>query len=104
MATAVSYVHDTAQVIFNSATTSAVTFLSFCNSSAAPVVINMYVVPAGGTLANDCLVYSNLEIPPYDTYQIYVGNEKLILSPGDTVYADADTDSIVNAVISYAGV
>lgn len=104
MATAASYVYSTTQSIFTSTVTSAVTFLSFCNNSSVPVTINMYVVPAGSTLGGECLVYSLLQIPPYDTYQIYVGNEKLILAPGDAIYVDADADSVVNAVISYASV
>jgi hypothetical protein len=104
MATSVNLVTITTQPIFTSVVNTAITFMSFCNHSATPVTINMYVVPAGETVSNSCLVYSLLQIPPYDTYQIYVGNEKLILAPGDMIYSDADIDSVVNVVTSYTSV
>lgn len=101
MTISVAELTTTPQALFTSVTNSAITFLSYCNNSSGPVVINMYVVPAGHTLGSDCLLYSNLEIPAYDTYQIYVGNEKLVLSPGDSVYADASVDLVVNTILSY---
>jgi hypothetical protein len=35
-----------------------------------------------------------------DTYQIYVGGEKLLLGNGDSIYATA-TANTLNAVVSY---
>ena len=104
MATSVNLLTTTTQSIFTSVANTAITFMSFCNHTSVPVTINMYVVPAGETISNTCLVYSLLQIPPYDTYQIYVGNEKLILAPGDEIHSDADIDSVVNVVTSYTSV
>jgi len=87
--------------LFTATSDSAVTFLSFCNKSVGTVDINMYVVPAGHPVDQDCMVYSSLSIPPKDTYQIYVGNEKLVLSVGDSIYANATVNSVVNTVLSY---
>jgi hypothetical protein len=101
MAVSVAQLTSTPQSLFTSLTTSAITFLSFCNNDSGPVTINMYVVPAGETVGPTCLLYSNLTIPPYDTYQIYVGNEKLILGPADSIYCDATVDLVVNTVLSY---
>jgi hypothetical protein len=104
MATSVNLLTTTDQPIFDSATNTAITFMSYCNNSAATVTINVYVVPAGETVGPNCLLYAALQIPPYDTYQIYVGNEKLILAPGDMIYASADVDFVVNVVTSYTSI
>lgn len=87
--------------IFNSLTNSALTFLSLCNTTTSDVTISLFVVPAGTTMNQSCTVYSELVIPAKDTYQIYVGNEKLLLGPGDSIYAEANFPNAINAVISY---
>lgn len=87
--------------IFASITNSAVTFLSLCNTTSNDVTINLLVVPDGVVVNQTCTVYSELVIPANDTYQIYVGNEKLLLGPGDSIYAEANFPNAVNAVISY---
>jgi hypothetical protein len=101
MAVSVEVLTTVPQPVFTATSSSAITFLSFCNDSSSPVVINMYVVPAGQIVDPSCLVFRYLEIPPYDTYQIYVGNEKLILDGGDSIHADATTGSVIRAVTSY---
>lgn len=89
--------------IFTSTNNSAITFLSLCNTSSNDVTVNFYVVPNGLAVSSACLVYSNLVIPAGDTYQIYVGNEKLLLGSGDAIYAECNYSAVVSAVISYTG-
>lgn len=87
--------------IFVSVNNSAVTFVSLCNTTSSDVTINLFVVPDGVVVNQSCTVYSQLVIPANDTYQIYVGNEKLLLGPGDSIYAEANFPNAINAVISY---
>jgi hypothetical protein len=87
--------------IFVSTNNSAITFLSLCNTTTNDVTINFFVVPNGVVINDSCTVYSELVIPAGDTYQIYVGNEKLLLGPGDSIYAEANFPAAISAVISY---
>ena len=79
----------------------AVTFLSLCNYSAGNVLANVHIVPSGAAASNTNLVLSSIEITSKDTYQFYVGNEKLLLTNGDSVQVDANAATALNAVVSY---
>lgn len=87
--------------VYVSSGNTAVTFLSLCNYSVANVTANVFVVPSGDTAGNLNLVLSTLEITPGDTYQFYVGNEKLLLETGDSIQVDASANSSLSAVVSY---
>lgn len=87
--------------VYTSIGNSAITFLSLCNYSASNVTANLYVVPNGDSASSQNLVISNLLIPADDTYQFYVGNEKLLLSNGDTVQVNAAINSAISTVTSY---
>lgn len=101
MTIAVEVLQTAPQPIFNSLTNSAITFLSLCNTSLTDTIINVYVVPNGVSVNASCTICSKLLIPAGDTYQIYVGNEKLLLGVGDSIYAEANYPNAINAVISY---
>ena len=79
----------------------AVTFLSLCNYSAGNVIANVHVVPSGDTASNTTVVLASIEIATKDTYQFYVGNEKLLLANGDSIQVDANASTALNAVVSY---
>ena len=82
---------------------SAITFMSICNHSAGNVVA--YVVPSGDSAANVNLVLSSLLITAGDTYQFYAGGEKLLMSNGDSVQADANVGlGNVSVVTSYTSI
>ena len=78
-----------------------VTFLSLCNYTASNVTANVFVVPSGGTAGNLTAVLANIEIPGQDTYQFYVGNEKLILSNNDSIQANAGANNSIAVLTSY---
>jgi hypothetical protein len=82
----------------------AVTFLSLCNYSSNPVTVNLYIVPATATADTTNIVYSNLQLTANDTYQLYLGGEKLLLSNGDTIQVSANTATSVTAVTSYTSI
>ena len=87
--------------VYTSTGNTVLTFLSLCNYSVANVTANVYVVPNGGTIDNSTVVLANLVIPSEDTYQFYVGNEKLIFSNGDSIQVNASGNSAITAISSY---
>jgi hypothetical protein len=104
MPIALGNLQTTAGNIYVSTGNSAITFLSLCNHSAANVTANVYVVPAGDTASNLNIVLSEIEISALDTYQFYVGGEKLLLSAGDAVFANASTSGDITTVTSFTPV
>jgi hypothetical protein len=79
----------------------AITFLSLTNYSASNVIANVFVVPSGNTAGNLNLVLSQIEIATLDTYQLYAGGEKLLLSNGDSVQANANVNNALTTVTSF---
>lgn len=79
----------------------AVTFLSITNYSAGNITANVFVVPSGDTAGNLNIILSQIEIATLDTYQIYSGGEKLLLSNGDSVQANANANNSITTVTSY---
>jgi len=104
MPISLSNLDTTAGNIYVSAGNSAITFLSLCNHSVANVVANVYVVPAGDTAGTDNIVLSELEISSQDTYQFYVGGEKLLLANGDAIMANAGSSGAITTVTSFTPV
>lgn len=79
-----------------------VTFMSLTNYTGSNVTANVYVVPSGDSASNSNIILSQIELTSLDTYQIYAGNEKLLLSNDDTIQADASANSSVTVVTSYS--
>lgn len=87
--------------VYVSTGNTAVTFLSLCNFSVANVTANLHVVPNGDTAGNVNLVLASLDIEPGDTYQFYVGNEKLLLTNGDSIQASVSSNAAVACLTSF---
>jgi len=104
MPIAIGNVDITATTVYTSSGNTAITFLSLCNYSAGNIVANVYVVPNASTSANLNTVLKSIEIAIGDTYQLYAGGEKLLLSNGDRVQVDANAANSLNAVTSYTQV
>ena len=104
MPIALGNIANTLSTVYTSSGDTAVTFLSICNYSAGNVTANVYVVPSGEIASNLTTVLSQIEIAANDTYQFYAGNEKLVMSNGDSVVADANVDNAVTTVTSYTGI
>jgi hypothetical protein len=101
MPIATGNVTTTAAAVYTSSGNTAVTFLSICNYSAGNITANVYAVPNGGSPGNLNAVLSAIEIASKDTYQLYAGNEKLVLGNGDSLQANANVDNAVTTVTSY---
>lgn len=90
--------------VYVSSGNTAVTYLSLTNISAGNVLANVYVVPSGDTAGNTNVTLLQIEIATLDTYQLYAGNEKLLLSNGDSIQANSNAASSITAVCSYTNV
>lgn len=89
--------------VYTSSGNTAITWLSLNNWGPSNVTANIHAVPNGETADTVNQIAYSLLLQSGDTYQIYVGNEKLLLDNGDFVYADA-TANTVSAVTSYTSV
>lgn len=101
MTIAVGNVTTTAASVYTSSGNTVVTFLSICNYTGTDAVANVWVVPNGSSAANATAVINALAVGNTDTYQFYVGNEKLILGNGDSIQINASADNLLTTVVSY---
>lgn len=108
MAIAVNTVDTTVKTIYTSVNDTVVTFFSMTNSSTIPVTVDVYVVPSDindfSTISESAIVLSNLEIVSDDTYQFFVGGEKLLLADGDQIQIRASENSAINTCVSFTEV
>ena len=82
----------------------AITWLSITNYTAGNVTANVWLVPSGGSVSNLNAILSSIEIAANDTYQLYSAGEKILLSNGDAVQANANVDNAVNTVTSFTSI
>jgi hypothetical protein len=103
MTIALGNVTTAAGNVYASSGNTVVTFLSLTNYSVANVTANVFVVPAGGSAGNATILFQNLDLTVGETYQIYAGNEKLILGNNDSIQANSSADNSVTTIVSYTG-
>ena len=65
--------------IYTSSGNTVVTWLSLCNTTAGNITANVHVLASGASANSMNTIISNVLITIGDTYQIYTGNEKLLL-------------------------
>ena len=93
-----------ANAVYTSSGNNAITSLTLCNYSSGNVTANVFVVPSGQSPDTTNIMFSNLTLQPYDTYQIYQAAEKLLLGNGDTIRANSSANSSVTVVTSYTSI
>jgi len=92
--------------VYTSGGNTAITWLTMTNYGNADVSANVYVVPSGSSPGNVNIIVASLDILSAanttggDTYQLYVGGEKLLLNNGDSIFANSSANTL-NAVTSY---
>ena len=89
--------------VYTSSGNTAVTWLSLNNWGPANVTANIYAVPSGNTVGTSTQIAYALLLQSGDTYQLYVGNEKLLLNNNDFISVNA-TANTITAVTSYTSV
>lgn len=81
---------------------SVVSFLQITNFSGNTVEANVFVVPSGATAnVQTNLILDSLSIASKNSYQLYTGNEKIVLANGDAIQIAANVANSLNTVISY---
>ena len=87
--------------VYASSGNTVVTFLSLTNYSASNVTANVFVVPSGSSASNATILFQNLDLTIGETYQIYAGNEKLILANNDSIRANSSANNSVTTIVSF---
>jgi hypothetical protein len=80
----------------------AITSMFFCNTTTQDSILQIHLVPDGGTYLTPNKIVHNLLISPGDTFSF--DTEKIILDSGDSVRAKADPAASISATISYVRV
>lgn len=82
----------------------AITSMVINNFTSNTVTANLYAVPAGGSANTQNLILTNIEMTGFETYQLYVAAEKLLLGNNDSIQAVANSTGNLNIVTSYTTV
>lgn len=76
----------------------AVTCMIFCNTSTSDVVLNLYAVPDGLSVAPQTQIIKDLTIPAGETFTF--DSEKVILSTDDRIRAIANVSGRLSVTVS----
>ena len=88
--------------VYTSSGSSAITAIYLCNIDTSARTFDIYAVPnAAATFANS-RIYSGVTVQANDTYVI--DTEKLILSNGDSIKANASSTNSFAVTVSYIGI
>ena len=89
--------------VYVSSGNSAITAMYLCNIDSTARTFDIYVCPSGNSLTlSSSRIYSGVQIQTGDTY--VVDSEKLILSGGDMLKANASGSNSISMTISYIGI
>jgi hypothetical protein len=92
----------TTTAIFSATGEQAITTIMFCNTDdMQDAAFDVYVVGNGNVVGASTQVLNNIQLPGGETF--VMDAEKLILSNGDVIYAQASVDSIISASVSSVG-
>lgn len=98
-------VTTTETVTYTSTNDTALTFMSLCNYNTIDVVVDIHVIAGGGAAAVTNFLIKEITIVPGDTYILYHGNEKIVLSDTDEVrVVPAGASVALTVITSYMGV
>lgn len=85
----------------------AITVMLFCNnntpdpldSNAGKTLFDVYVVPQNGSISNENRIMNQVPLDAGDTFTF--DSVRLVLSPGDRVFALSTNSNIVSSTISF---
>lgn len=93
-----SVIGTTPSAFYTSIGDTAVTCVYLCNTSSATVTFSLYAVPLGGAAVASTKIYDSVVLTSKDTYVIDM--EKLVLSDGDSLRAEADQSNAITITVS----
>lgn len=85
--------------VYSSTGETAVTAVMFCNVGQVDTSIDVWLVPAGVSLSNTCMILNSIDMPAGETFSI--DTERFILENGDAIYAQAADTNVISATVSY---
>ena len=88
--------------VYVSSGNSAITAVYLCNYGASATSFNVWACPAGNLATTTTQIYYNVTVQSGDTYVI--DNEKMILSNGDMIKANATANTSITTTVSYIGI
>ena len=80
----------------------AVSTMYICNYSGSAITANIWMVPNGGTVTNQSLVYDTISIAAHDTY--VMDAERLVLATGDAIHANVSANNAASFTLSTWGI
>lgn len=99
MITATNLTDTNPTTVFSSVGENGITTLMICNhTTSTDAVVDVWVIPSGGSRGNSNQILKSLTISASDTFVMDM--EKLVLSDGDQVVAKSSVADVVNSVIS----
>jgi len=94
-------VTNSATTVYTSTNNTAITYMELTNVSGGALTVDIHVIPSGDSLSNTNIIAKTLSIATLDSYQLYTGGEKLLLSNGDFIQVTASAATGINAVVSF---
>jgi hypothetical protein len=85
--------------VYLSGGNTAVTTMFFCNNSNTATAVTIYLVPNALPVSTSTVIINSLPLPSTETFVFDA--EKIILGPGDSIYAQATVNNVVVATVSY---
>jgi hypothetical protein len=90
--------------VYTSSGSTAITWATFTNYSGGAATLTLHIVPNGGSPTNENMILDAESVVAGDTFNLYSGGEKILLSTGDTLQAWSNTATAINTVISYTSI
>jgi len=97
-------VSNSATTVYTSTNNTAITYMELTNVSGGALTVDIHVIPSGDTLSNTNIIAKTLSIATLDSYQLYTGGEKLLLSNGDFIQVTASAATGINSVVSFTSI
>lgn len=88
--------------VYVSSGNTVISTMHFCNTDTVDRTFSLYVVGSGGTANANTIVYSNVVIPPSDTYVI--SKEPFVFQNGDFMAASGNVANVIITTVTYASV
>jgi len=87
---------------YQSTNNSAITIMSLCNTAVTDAIVSIHVVPTGSIADDSNIIIKDLVIQAADTFVLYQGSEKIILSDQDSI--SVKSTSTVTSLVSFVGI
>lgn len=89
----------TPTAIFTASGSNVISTMYYCNADTGNAhAVSVWLVANGGTALNLNMIYNNVNVAAKDT--LVVDREKIVLENGDSIWAYANNNGVINATVS----